>query len=452
MKIDSDYMPYSSEAESALIGSLILGDGPETHEAVELVPRPDMLYVELHRTIYRELLAVRNAKTLDIVVLHDRVKAAMKDSDESQSIGDYLVGCASSVPSAVNALYYARIVADKYRIRSAILSCLEVSHRLKHLAATDDTSAALASAFETIARAFESKPRGDVSLADAMDEVLRELRSGSGSRFTTGISGIDEVNGGVWAPGINTVLGVPGSGKSSFVLGAVMHAVRKYGVGAAVFSYEMNPQTIASNILAQESGRNIARLRRLGLPPDTETEIQLGDAIDRCRELNVHLIEDYMNADQILSRARYLVTKGVRIVVIDYIQHLPLVNGMWGQVDNITHTMDACRRMARELGLCVWAVSQVSKNDAREPRPPKMSDGIGSGSIEQRSDMIITVFRPCAWENPAEYVADNWRARQRECTIGVAKDKSGPIGSYPVRFVAECFRFEDEQQAAPEAW
>lgn len=429
-------LPHNTEAEMALLGSLLLRPCPETAEAMQIVS-PGMFHSPIHSDIYA-VIARSPSADFDLVTLHAELSRNLPPNMTREELGDYLVKLAEGVPSPVNAPHYAKLVRSSYRRRELMGVCEEVLHEC---GGSDDTDDVLSRAFERVARVCDAKPESDIRLEDAMELVRKGLYARDVARYETGIEAFDREAGGVWARGINTVLGVPSSGKSSFVFGTVLRAAVQHGVGAAIFSYEMSPESVAKNILSQVSGVNVGRLSRDRLSPDSEQEIQMDAAIEFCRDRNIHIVEEHLNADQIFARSRYYKSIGVHIRVIDYIQHLPLVRHSWSQVENIQHTMDICRRMAREHSACVMAVSQITKGESREPRPPNIFDGLGAGAIEQRSDMMIGVYRPCVWEDATQYAPEAWRNRRREAVLNVVKDKQGSTFAVETEFIPEESRF-----------
>lgn len=110
--------PHSTESEMSLLGSLLL-DPRMIADVVSIVTTPDAFYHERHATIYRLIVELGDKhSTCDVVQLVD----TLRDRGQLEGIGgqEYLVELASGVPSAVNARHYARVVADKHRLRRLI--------------------------------------------------------------------------------------------------------------------------------------------------------------------------------------------------------------------------------------------------------------------------------------------------------------------------------------------
>src|SRR5690606_33352905 len=116
--------PHAPEAETSLLEPIIL-DPLAMVDMLDHVQSRDDLYSAAHGVIFDALreIADRNPET-DLVELTDR----LRDRAELDEVGgaEYLVQLAEGVPSAVNAPHYARLVADKSRLRRLIRATSEI--------------------------------------------------------------------------------------------------------------------------------------------------------------------------------------------------------------------------------------------------------------------------------------------------------------------------------------
>ena len=110
--------PHHIDAERSLLGSILL-DPMVLTEVVEIVSTADQFYKESHGTIFACLLETFEAhQTGDLVQLAEGLRA--KGVLEQVGGSGYLMELAEAVPSAANAPYYAKLIADSCRLRKLI--------------------------------------------------------------------------------------------------------------------------------------------------------------------------------------------------------------------------------------------------------------------------------------------------------------------------------------------
>src|SRR5262249_40667395 len=110
--------PHSLESEMSLLGSLIL-DHRVAADVIGIVSGKDDFFSEAHGAIYAALIELADRHNSgDLVQLNE----ILKDRGVLEQVGgpDYLVELAHSVPSAASAPHYARIVAERARLRRLI--------------------------------------------------------------------------------------------------------------------------------------------------------------------------------------------------------------------------------------------------------------------------------------------------------------------------------------------
>ena len=281
-----------------------------------------------------------------------------------------------------------------------------------------------------------------VRLADADDRVIAGLEQALPSVFRTGLSEFDREYAGIPRGHVTTILGVPGSGKSSLALQLAIR-IADYGTPVRFFSYEMGAESLASNALSHDARVCVNHFRRSGARPTAEQMELIKGARHLHEKLDLELVEEPLSASEIASRCGLYAARGVGVVVIDYLQNLPST-----ETDDVKRIESACRtiqRIARDRGMTVLAVSQLTASAARDDRPPRKSDGVGSGAIEQVSDLMIGVYRPCVLQvrRPDETDRD-WDARRLVAEIHVLKNKQGPCGAVECEFEGKHFRWSDK--------
>ncbi|MBL8874234.1 MAG: replicative DNA helicase [Phycisphaerae bacterium] len=110
--------PHSLEAEMSLLGSIML-DPRLLSDVLAIVRKADEFYAESHATIFKSIVEVYDRFNSGDLV---QIVESIKDKGQLEAVGgaEYLVKLAESVPSAVNAPHYARIVAEKAKLRKLI--------------------------------------------------------------------------------------------------------------------------------------------------------------------------------------------------------------------------------------------------------------------------------------------------------------------------------------------
>ena len=124
-QITSEYQPpHDIEAEMSLLGSVILDNSvlADIHRLIS----PESFYHSYHQVIYEILVKFHldEHRAIDVVILKDEL--SQKGLLEKVGGIDYLTSLMESVPSSANADYYARIVWEKYILRSIMLTCHQI--------------------------------------------------------------------------------------------------------------------------------------------------------------------------------------------------------------------------------------------------------------------------------------------------------------------------------------
>ena len=120
-------LPQSIAAEAAILGSIIL-DPACLAEATELLCVEAFNYFE-NRAIYEALLRISNrgdAEYIDCVLLRDELVTMGK----MEEVGiEHLIKIMDSVPLSAHAIFYAKIVREKYLLRKLITAGSDICAR-----------------------------------------------------------------------------------------------------------------------------------------------------------------------------------------------------------------------------------------------------------------------------------------------------------------------------------
>ena len=209
-------LPYSPEAEQAVLGAIILNGNEVLDEVYDIISDARYFYVNMHRIVYGAMLDLFNVgKSVDFVTLLETLKRERRFDDAEGKT--YLMDLARNCPSISNAVEYAKIIREKYDVRSLINASREI---------IDDASAGEADAQTLIdaaeQRIFDIRRDNDRGLEPISRVVLREFdRLDALNRNTddslrptpTGISDLDRVITGLNKSDLIFLAARPGMGK-----------------------------------------------------------------------------------------------------------------------------------------------------------------------------------------------------------------------------------------------
>lgn len=228
----------------------------------------------------------------------------------------------------------------------------------------------------------------------------------------------------------------PAVGKTSFALTLALNAARQ-GVKVGIFSLEMSGKELAQRIICAESGVSISHFR-MGTIPKTSW-----DAIAAaCCDIpgNGIEIEDKASVtmgDIRATAARMMRGAGRGLIVIDYLQLISSASDGAKFQNRAVEVGEISRRLkvlAKELGVPVVTLAQLSRAAEFHPGAPRLSDLRESGSIEQDADTVLFLSR-----DPDE--VEDEKSGSRQVILSVAKNRSGPTGDIDMLFVPTSTKF-----------
>src|SRR5579871_3674418 len=119
--------PHNLEAERAVLGALL--QDPTMADLVGQEIRPEHFYKQSHATIFQTIVELRNqGQPADIVVLASELKR--RGLLDAVGGATELADLTGAVPTAANAVYYARIVRERALLRSALTTLAEAQREV----------------------------------------------------------------------------------------------------------------------------------------------------------------------------------------------------------------------------------------------------------------------------------------------------------------------------------
>ena len=438
-------LPFSPEAEQSVLGAVLL-DSSCLDRVAELLPRPDYFYQSNNSAIYAVMLDLFTmGQPVDFVTVLEKLKE--QEGFEESGIKTYLLQLAQLVPSITNVETYARIVRDRYDVRTLIVTAREIVEEASEGGA--DASTLLDSAEQRIfdirrGKNMQGLQRLNEIIVQTFDrlDLLNSPDSDAYRGVPTGIHELDETITGLNKTDFILLGARPGMGKTSFALNIARHAAVKAGKTVAFFSLEMGKEQLCSRLLSTESLVGGTKLRTVKLENDEWVRlIEAGDILSRA---NIYLDDTpSITVPEIKAKLRRL--KNVDLVIIDYLQLMTSANrrSEGNRVQEISEITRSLKIMAKELNIPVLTLSQLARDsEKRTNHRPVLSDLRDSGSIEQDADIVLFLYREdyYAGENDPGQETDR---NSGECIV--AKNRHGEAKTVPLHWQGEFMRFTAQE-------
>jgi replicative DNA helicase len=433
-------LPQNVEAESAVLGSLLID--PEAITQVAEYLRPEDFYRDAHRTIYEAALELyEEREPADLITLTDEL--ARRGKLEDIGGASYVSSLANLVPTSANVEYYGHIVE-----RTAILRRLiHAAGQIAGLAYNEpDANAALDQAEKLIFNISQHYTRSDFDhIRDTLHEYLERLEHlhehrGSIVGVATGFSDLDKMTGGLQKSDLIILAARPAVGKTALALSLAHNSALKYGHGVAIFSLEMSKEQLVARLLSMDAGIDQSKLRT-GYLDDDEWD-RISQSVGKLSEANIY-IDDTPGITLVEMRSkarRLMMERGFSLMIVDYLQLMQgsgmSQRGHENRVQEVSEISRGLKGLARELNVPVLALAQLSRAvESRTEKKPQLSDLRESGSIEQDADIVMFIYREDVYNPETE--------RKNIADILVAKHRNGPVGQVSLYFQAAQTRYRD---------
>lgn len=433
--------PQSELAEMALLGAMIL-DAGIIHDVISIIKSPDAFFKEAHGAIYKALVKIYDQKQAGNLVL---LAEELSTADLLAPVGGlkYLEQLAAETPGPATATHFAKIVADKAKLRKLIAAGGQIVFDAYHSADTGPEGAK-----EIIDRAeqlvFDIAQQEDTSDAQPLSVLVQQeydrllaLQGKGLSGVPTGYPDLDELTSGLQPGEMIIVAARPSMGKSALMMN-VAEQMARGGVGpekpikqatpVAVFSLEMSKASITQRLLSAASGYSSHDMRSGRLTEKDYDEVCR--AVYELAELPI-LIDDTpgLTVLGLRTRARRLVAQhGVKAIFVDYLQLMTAPNAAKEsrqvEVSSISRSVKA---LARELNVPVVCLSQLNRGpEARGDNRPRMSDLRESGSIEQDADVVMLLHREAYYHVGDKAWEEENHDKLNVAELIIAKQRNGP--------------------------
>lgn len=425
-------MPYSAEAEQALLGCLLTD-----HACLELILSrgfsTEYFFMPQHKAIYNALLRLdANGESTDPVLVMEQLKAG--NIMDEKAARTYLAQLANAIPSTANVESYAKIVKDKFMKRTLIERCNEILGEVT--GEEEDADLLLDSAEQKIYDIRQGKSSAEASrvgevIVDKVYDRLAKLNSDEREKYLgvpTGFSKLDSMISGLNRSDLIIVGARPAMGKTSFALNVARNVAVNSGRKVLFFSLEMSKEQLAQRVVSMEARIEGVKMRN-GKLEDKDWE-RLAVATESLSTAPLYLDDKSdITVNEMKARIRRL--HNVECVIVDYLQLMKSGTKTDSRVQEVSEITRNLKLMAKDLEVPVMVLAQLSRGTERGSKShrPQLSDLRESGSIEQDADIVLMLFREDYYADGSENEEDMDVKQVDKVEVIVSKNRHGPTGS-----------------------
>jgi replicative DNA helicase len=431
--------PHDLDAEMSLIGSMML-DRQAVEAVVPIIHRSEShwFYLPAHRQLFELVIDIYDRNDpLDLIITQDELNRRGKLAEIGGT--EYIVRLAESVPSWVNAEYYAKIVRDKGLLRD-LIACTGQIGEIAYEAA-DGAQEILDVAEQKLFAVTERRvSQQAASLGETLRTVYERIEhreEGYLTGMATGFHELDDLTSGFQPGELIIVAGRPSMGKTALGLNIAEHMSVEDNKPVAFFSLEMGREQMAQRLLCSRGNIDAHRIRR-GMLSHEDIQ-QLGWVCEQLAHCPLYIDDtSSMTALELRSKARRMRRQyDIEAVFVDYLQLMHAPQYRESRQQEMSAVSRGLKALARELKVPVIAMAQLNRaSEAREGHRPRMSDLRESGAIEQDADVIILLHRE-------EYFKPNDESVKGVAEAIIAKQRNGPTDTVKLQFNRKITRFRN---------
>ncbi len=427
-------VPYSPEAEQAVLGSVFLDPGKIT-EITGTIKSEDF-YIEKNKYIYAAMVELFNTGIpIDIVTVGNFL--IKNNVFEAVGGSDYLKELLSNIPIAANVVAYAEIIRAKSIQRSLIKASEKIS---AYGYGPDSVDAMIDKSMDEIFQIATRNETGDVTpiktiLFENFGQLCETQKNGNNiTGLPTGYKYLDKKILGMQPGNLILIAARPGVGKSSFAANIAQNVAIRQNVPTVIFTLEMSKYELANRILCSEARIDNKKIKSADL---TEEEMKkYMEAMEPVSEAPL-FIDDTASISYTELRAkckRLKMEHNIGLIVVDYLQLMsgPRKESRQQEISDISRNL---KLIAKEIGVPLIALSQLSRavEQRKDNHKPMLSDLRESGAIEQDADIVMFLYKEENYKEDVEV--------KNICQCIVAKNRAGETGDVKLYWQGEYTTF-----------
>ena len=361
---------------------------------------------------YQDL--IKKGKHVTITKLIDSVPAKKQEIKEMVLAVDYTV----PVDELVSEL------EEQQRTRA-------INNAMTRAAMAKDSEAKIKALTDAITGLYRSERTALIDGYTAAKEALQSILRKTTVEMPTGYKYLDSLTGGLQRSDLFILAGETSQGKTALGLNIVQHVIDA-GRSVAFLSMEMSVSQLMLRMVCTKAG--IPKHDVKERYPEVEaTAAEYASSKLYIADVTNNSVQHIMG----LIRGAHI-RHNIDLAVVDYLQ-LMSDRDKSSREQEIGHIARSLKNLAKELNICIMALSQLGRPRSGQGHKPTLSRLRDSGQIEEAADVVMFVYRP-EYYGIKEY---NNEPTEGMAELIIAKGRNYGIGSFTVEFTANITRFRD---------
>lgn len=255
----------------------------------------------------------------------------------------------------------------------------------------------------------------------------------------SGFNDLDRYTFGFQRGDLIVLAGRPGMGEYILALNIAEHVALIDGLPVAILDMDRGMTNLSWRLLASNAKINYHFLRHGEI--DNEQLVRLSHAVNALKVAPIHISATAaLSVQEVGERLQKLNqrTDGIGLAIVDCLPELKLTGDMADKkrAHEIAKTSRNLKKLAKELNAPIVVLSPINPDlENRASKRPQLVDLPYGGAIASAADLVVFVYRDCVYDSESE--------DQEMAEIIIAKNTSGSVGSFLLKYNEEYSRFED---------
>lgn len=431
---DDRELPQHPNLERLVLGALLTaGDDQDVPQAILLGTLADTDFTTPN---LRVIFATAQAMARDGVPIDPYTIGNLLLKRPDKILPSVVADLTSGLPRILNLPAYIDQLREATRLREIIIAVREIETRAfdRVYSASLVTECVKFAESLSLSARQENDLRTTGELVEAIGGIQQLMSPVKEKTLPWPIAWLNDRTNGL-APGTLSVIAARTSaGKSAFVGQCATHAaLRRHRV--LLYSLEMPSSDILRRMVGSLGRVNMHRIRsgfavadeRDGAVAALNQLMAVGDYLlfsDRATG-TLPGITEALHAQKCRQKAADL-------LIVDYLQLMTPVGRFDNRVQEVSSLSRGLKLIAKTFGIPVLAVSQLSRESAKQERKPRLDDLRESGTIEQDADNVVFL-----------HPVGDQEAYPSNVQLLLAKQRDGSIGHCDLLFYKQYQRFEE---------